>query len=267
MRWSKSLSKVAREFEFRSIFRATFQKFTTLAIPNVLAQAMSYKHGFVKKCNGHKLCVKSRARKGGGFISPRWLAVSRASDAIDASGQMRHSASHPLTLGQPLYIDKATASQTRLTFARACVMVSSDEELPNDVSYRDLDGSTRKVKVSYSWKPQRCKVCLSFGHVNGACQQPSQKITQVYRPRQEPQHGVTTTNPSTNTPVPTVTMAEKMNEHSDSLGQRHEQEKDKSGLSSFPIISETFTAGASHGSHSPITTSPSRIIPSDNQEI
>ncbi|RWV77287.1 hypothetical protein GW17_00061909 [Ensete ventricosum] len=73
------------------------------------------------------------------------------------------------TLGQPLYIDKATASQTRLTFARACIMVSSYEELPNDVSYRDLDGSTRKVKVSYSWKPQRCKVCLSFGYVNEWC--------------------------------------------------------------------------------------------------
>ncbi|KAJ8505060.1 hypothetical protein OPV22_005946 [Ensete ventricosum] len=171
------------------------------------------------------------------------------------------------TLGQPLYLDKATASQTRLTFARACVMVSSDEELPNDVSYHDLDGSTRKVKVSYSWKPQRCKVCLSFGHVNGACQQPSQKITQVYRPRQEPQNVVTTTNPSTDTPVPTVVMAEKMIEHSDSLGQRHEQEKDKSGLPSLPIISENFTAGASQGSHSPITTSPSRITPSDNQEI
>ncbi|KAJ8459629.1 hypothetical protein OPV22_032555 [Ensete ventricosum] len=67
------------------------------------------------------------------------------------------------TLGQPLYLDKATASQTRLTFARACVMVSSDEELPNDVSYRDLDGSTRKVKVSYSWKPQRCKSQDSIG--------------------------------------------------------------------------------------------------------
>ncbi|KAJ8505058.1 hypothetical protein OPV22_005944 [Ensete ventricosum] len=115
-------------------------------------------------------------------------------------------------------------------------MVSSDEELPNEVSYRDLDGSTRKVKVSYSWKPQRCKVCLSFGHVNGACQQPSQKTTQVYRPRQEPQNGVITTKPSTDTPGPTEMMAEKMNEHSDSLGQRHELEKDKSGLSSFPII-------------------------------
>ncbi|RZR96097.1 hypothetical protein BHM03_00025058 [Ensete ventricosum] len=30
------------------------------------------------------------------FISPRRLAVFRASDAMDASGQMRHSASHPL---------------------------------------------------------------------------------------------------------------------------------------------------------------------------
>ncbi|RZS03121.1 hypothetical protein BHM03_00033260 [Ensete ventricosum] len=56
------------------------------------------------------------------------------------------------TPGQSLYIDKATASQTRLTFARACVMVSSDKELPNEVFYRDLDGSTGKVKVLYSWK-------------------------------------------------------------------------------------------------------------------
>ncbi|RZR95958.1 hypothetical protein BHM03_00024866 [Ensete ventricosum] len=79
------------------------------------------------------------------------------------------------TLGQPLYIDKATASQTRLTFARACAMVSSDEEPPNEVFYLDLDESTRKVQVSYSWKPQRCKVCLFLGYANGAYQQPSQK--------------------------------------------------------------------------------------------
>ena len=51
------------------------------------------------------------------------------------------------TLGQPLYIDKATAAQTRLAFARACVLVFSDEDLPNEVFYRDLDGNTRKVHV------------------------------------------------------------------------------------------------------------------------
>ncbi|RRT65719.1 hypothetical protein B296_00000272 [Ensete ventricosum] len=33
-----------------------------LAIPNVLAHWKSYEHGFIKKCNGHKLYVKSRAK-------------------------------------------------------------------------------------------------------------------------------------------------------------------------------------------------------------
>ncbi|RRT85549.1 hypothetical protein B296_00005495, partial [Ensete ventricosum] len=37
------------------------RKFTILAIPNVLAHGRSYKHGFTKKYDGHKLCAKSRA--------------------------------------------------------------------------------------------------------------------------------------------------------------------------------------------------------------
>ncbi|RRT45023.1 hypothetical protein B296_00043268, partial [Ensete ventricosum] len=46
--------------EFRSIFRAPSRKFKILAIPNVLDYAKSYKHGFVKKRDGHKLFAKSR---------------------------------------------------------------------------------------------------------------------------------------------------------------------------------------------------------------
>ncbi|RWW50798.1 hypothetical protein BHE74_00042900, partial [Ensete ventricosum] len=49
--------------EFRSIFRAPSRKFKILAIPDVLAHGKSYEHGFVKKRNGHKLCVKSCAVK------------------------------------------------------------------------------------------------------------------------------------------------------------------------------------------------------------
>ncbi|RRT69997.1 hypothetical protein B296_00026247, partial [Ensete ventricosum] len=45
--------------EFRSIFRAPSRKFKILAIPNVLAQGKSYKHGFAKKSDGHKLCTES----------------------------------------------------------------------------------------------------------------------------------------------------------------------------------------------------------------
>ncbi|RRT80822.1 hypothetical protein B296_00007395 [Ensete ventricosum] len=69
---------------FRSIFRAPSQNFKILAISNILAHGTSYdhsfmknamvinfalvstahkksyEHGFTKKCDDHKLCVKSR---------------------------------------------------------------------------------------------------------------------------------------------------------------------------------------------------------------
>ncbi|RRT68375.1 hypothetical protein B296_00031703, partial [Ensete ventricosum] len=46
---------------FRSVFRAPSQKFKILVIPVLLAHGKSYKHGFVKKYDGHKLCAMSRA--------------------------------------------------------------------------------------------------------------------------------------------------------------------------------------------------------------
>ncbi|RWV79306.1 hypothetical protein GW17_00059575, partial [Ensete ventricosum] len=48
--------------EFHSIFRASSQKFKTLAIPNVLAHGKTYEHGFVKKHDGHNVCAKLRSK-------------------------------------------------------------------------------------------------------------------------------------------------------------------------------------------------------------
>ncbi|RZS16904.1 hypothetical protein BHM03_00048971, partial [Ensete ventricosum] len=48
--------------EFRSVFLAPSRNFKILAIPNVFAHGKSYEHGFAKKCDGHKLCAKSRAK-------------------------------------------------------------------------------------------------------------------------------------------------------------------------------------------------------------
>ncbi|RZR95955.1 hypothetical protein BHM03_00024863 [Ensete ventricosum] len=62
MQRSSTLHKATREVEFRSIFRAPSRKFKILAIHYVLAHAKSYEHGFMKKCNGHKLYAKSRAK-------------------------------------------------------------------------------------------------------------------------------------------------------------------------------------------------------------
>ncbi|RZR96098.1 hypothetical protein BHM03_00025059, partial [Ensete ventricosum] len=56
-----NLCEVARRVEFRLVFRAPSQKFKILAIPDVLAHGKLYEHGFVKKCDDHKLCAKSRA--------------------------------------------------------------------------------------------------------------------------------------------------------------------------------------------------------------
>ncbi|RRT41095.1 hypothetical protein B296_00053710, partial [Ensete ventricosum] len=50
------------EVEFRSIFHAPSPKFKILAIRKVLANGKSYKHGFMKKRDGHKVCTKSRAK-------------------------------------------------------------------------------------------------------------------------------------------------------------------------------------------------------------
>ncbi|RZS14604.1 hypothetical protein BHM03_00046316 [Ensete ventricosum] len=55
------LREVVRRVEFRSVFRALPRKFKILAIPDVLAQWKSYEYGFMKKCDGYKLCTKSHA--------------------------------------------------------------------------------------------------------------------------------------------------------------------------------------------------------------
>ncbi|RRT60669.1 hypothetical protein B296_00032660 [Ensete ventricosum] len=54
--------KVTCKVSFRSIFRAPSQNFKILVIPNVLAHGKSYKHGFLKKYDGHKLHTKSREK-------------------------------------------------------------------------------------------------------------------------------------------------------------------------------------------------------------
>ncbi|RWV94581.1 hypothetical protein GW17_00042869, partial [Ensete ventricosum] len=41
------------------VFHAPSQNFKILAIPNILAQGKSYKHGFIKKRDGYTLYAKS----------------------------------------------------------------------------------------------------------------------------------------------------------------------------------------------------------------
>ncbi|RWV98407.1 hypothetical protein GW17_00038754 [Ensete ventricosum] len=44
------------------IFCSPSRKFKILVIPNILTHAKSYEHGFIKKHDGHNLCVKSHEK-------------------------------------------------------------------------------------------------------------------------------------------------------------------------------------------------------------
>ncbi|RZS21297.1 hypothetical protein BHM03_00053918, partial [Ensete ventricosum] len=52
----------SQKVKVRSVFCAPSRNFNILVIPNVLTHVKSYEHGFAKKCDGHKLYVKSRAK-------------------------------------------------------------------------------------------------------------------------------------------------------------------------------------------------------------
>lgn len=70
-------------------------------------------------------------------------------------------------IGTPLHLDKLTTSRQQLQFARACVLVSAESELPDKIFFKDFQGRERKIHVSYPWKLSSCCVCKSFGHLNG----------------------------------------------------------------------------------------------------
>ncbi|RWW67516.1 hypothetical protein BHE74_00025033, partial [Ensete ventricosum] len=48
--------------KFQSVFCLSSRKFKIQAIPNILALRKLYKFSIVKKCDGYKLCAKSRAK-------------------------------------------------------------------------------------------------------------------------------------------------------------------------------------------------------------
>ncbi|XP_043697264.1 uncharacterized protein LOC122648058 [Telopea speciosissima] len=69
----------------------------------------------------------------------------------------------------PIVTDKMTRSMARLSYARLCVEVSADKELPLSIPVCGDDGFIFNQKVVYVWKPPRCKHCKVFGHLLDTC--------------------------------------------------------------------------------------------------
>lgn len=74
-------------------------------------------------------------------------------------------------IGNPLYMDKATANQLHLDFARICVEIEAGKDIVQEVKVDVGTGTVVGVKVVVPWLPKICKQCIKFGH---DCASPSE---------------------------------------------------------------------------------------------
>ncbi|CAL5375354.1 unnamed protein product [Camellia sinensis] len=59
-------------------------------------------------------------------------------------------------MGTPLYLDEPTFKRSRLTFARICVEVPANKEVPESFKINLGYGDPYGIQVEVPWKPQRC---------------------------------------------------------------------------------------------------------------
>lgn len=67
-------------------------------------------------------------------------------------------------IGKPLFMDKLTTQQARITYARICVELKADEPPPKTIHYIDENGSECTQEVVCEWIPTLCLKCKAFGH-------------------------------------------------------------------------------------------------------
>ena len=72
-------------------------------------------------------------------------------------------------IGNPLYMDRFTANQSRLSFAKICVEVDVSSVIPKSIDVKMRNGSFISISVDVPWLPQKCTKCQVFGHNDQHC--------------------------------------------------------------------------------------------------
>ncbi|XVF72304.1 hypothetical protein PTKIN_Ptkin12aG0110100 [Pterospermum kingtungense] len=83
-------------------------------------------------------------------------------------------------LGVPLYMDRFTAERKRLEYARVCIELDVNKEIPGFIEAVRRNGSIVTVEVVVPWLPAKCEECQVFGHSAKACSKKSVRpVTQI----------------------------------------------------------------------------------------
>lgn len=67
-------------------------------------------------------------------------------------------------VGRPLYADHLTESCKRISFAKICVEVDANADLPESFDLSLPSGASFTIRVWYPWRPLKCDSCKVFGH-------------------------------------------------------------------------------------------------------
>ncbi|KAL6984535.1 hypothetical protein U1Q18_052622 [Sarracenia purpurea var. burkii] len=73
-----------------------------------------------------------------------------------------------ILLGIPLFLDRATDSKQRISYARVCVEVNAGKPLKDSILVK-CGGAIVEINVEYQGLPSVCSQCHSFGHESLKC--------------------------------------------------------------------------------------------------
>lgn len=178
---------------------------------------------------------------------PIWVRFPQLPLKYWSKGAMEIIAS---TLGQPLFLDEATAKSRHFEFARLCVEINHDFEFPDVVPIFSEDtNSIEEVMVTYDWKPTPCTHCKTFGHLPSACATAAVvkgkqhiKPKEVWTVVKHKSNHTSTIPPATPTPpvLPIVLAPTASDDHEENLEKELEDgelqmEKDPLTIEEYPM--------------------------------
>lgn len=72
-------------------------------------------------------------------------------------------------IGNPLYMDEATAKGERLSYARCFIEIKASDKLPKTVKLALSKEEFLEIPVDFEWVSPICSKCNSFGHIDSQC--------------------------------------------------------------------------------------------------
>ena len=113
----------------------------------------------------HQWTIDSKCEKDKLLTIPIWVKFPNLPLRLWSPTLMSRLAS---TLGKPLYMDEATATGSRVDYARVCTEIEASFQFPR-YTHSEVDGIQEEIAVHYDWEPKPCTACASFGHEHGSC--------------------------------------------------------------------------------------------------